>query len=82
MPVHVSASEGYAHVGATYEKGRPEYSADAVAFLVQRLGVVGGAKAVIDLAAGTGKFTRALLAAGVTPIAVEPVAHMRETFAR
>jgi SAM-dependent methyltransferase len=75
MPVHISAEEGYANVGATYEKGRPEYPSDAVAYLLQRL----GGTRVVDLAAGTGKFTRALLAAGVTPIAVEPVAHMRET---
>jgi ubiquinone/menaquinone biosynthesis C-methylase UbiE len=75
MPVHISAEEGYAHVGATYEHGRPEYPADAVAFLLQRM----GGTRVVDLAAGTGKFTRALLAAGVTPIAVEPVAHMRDT---
>jgi SAM-dependent methyltransferase len=80
MPVHISAEEGYAHVGATYEKGRAGYPADAIAFLLQRLGVVGGGT-IVDLAAGTGKSTRALLAAGVTPLAVEPVAHMRETLA-
>jgi ubiquinone/menaquinone biosynthesis C-methylase UbiE len=80
MGVHISAEEGYAHVGPTYEKGRPEYPPDAIAFLLQRLGVVGGGT-VVDLAAGTGKSTRALVAAGVTPIAVEPVAHMRETLA-
>ncbi|HVV36268.1 MAG TPA: class I SAM-dependent methyltransferase [Acidimicrobiales bacterium] len=77
MPVHVSAEEGYAHVGPTYERGRPEYPPDAVAFLLQRL----GGERVVDLAAGTGKFTRALLNAGVTPVAVEPVAHMRATLA-
>ena len=79
MPVHISAEEGYANVGATYEKGRPEYPADAIAYLLQRLGVAQGNKVVVDLAAGTGKSTRALIAAGVTPIAVEPVAHMRDT---
>jgi len=78
MPVHISAEEGYAQVGATYEKGRAGYPPDAIAFLLQRLGVVGGGT-VVDLAAGTGKSTRALLTAGVTPIAVEPVAHMRDT---
>ncbi len=83
MPVHISAEEGYANVGATYEQGRPEYSAAAVAYLAQRLGVAraGATKRVVDLAAGTGKFTRGLLAAGVVPIAVEPIAHMRETLA-
>ncbi len=82
MPVHVSAREGYAHVGATYEKGRPEYPSDAIAFLLQRMGIAdaGATKTVVDLAAGTGKFTRALLNAGVRPVALEPVAHMRDTF--
>ncbi len=83
MPVHTTAEEGYANVGVAYEKGRPEYPSDAVAFLLQRLGVAGAPPTttrVVDLAAGTGKFTRAVLAAGVTPVAVEPVAHMRETF--
>jgi SAM-dependent methyltransferase len=84
MPIHASAEEGYAAVGADYEQGRPEYAPDAVAYLLQRLGVArsGDSKRVIDLAAGTGKFTRALIAAGVTPIAIEPVAHMRDTLAR
>jgi SAM-dependent methyltransferase len=80
VPVHISAEEGYANVGATYEKGRPEYPADAIAFLLQRLGVASGGT-IVDLAAGTGKSTRALLAAGVTPTAVEPVGHMRDTLA-
>jgi SAM-dependent methyltransferase len=81
VPIHVSAEEGYAAVGATYEKGRPEYPSDAVAFLLQRLGVAAKPGAtVVDLAAGTGKFTRALVNAGTTPIAIEPVAHMRDTF--
>lgn len=80
MAVHVSAREGYANVGSLYEKGRPEYAPDAVAYLLQRLGVARSEhKHVVDLAAGTGKFTRALIAAGVTPTVVEPVEHMRQT---
>jgi SAM-dependent methyltransferase len=79
LPIHVTAAEGFANVRDTYEKGRPGYSPDAVAFLCQRLGVIGPSR-VVDVGAGTGKFTRALVAAGVTPIAVEPVAEMRETF--
>lgn len=75
----MSAREGYANVGVLYEKGRPDYPRDAVAYLLQRLGVARSDKTVVDLAAGTGKFTRALIAAGVAPVAVEPVAHMRET---
>jgi SAM-dependent methyltransferase len=81
MGIHASAEEGYAAVGAAYEQGRPDYAPDAVAYLLQRLGVArcGPSKRVVDLAAGTGKFTRALIRAGVTPIAIEPVEHMRET---
>lgn len=79
MAVHESAREGYANVGSLYEKGRPEYAVDAVAYLLQRLGVARSDKTVIDLAAGTGKFTRALINAGITPIPVESVEHMRDT---
>lgn len=82
MSVHRSAEEGYAAVSADYEKGRPEYAPDPVAYLLQRLGVAHAEadKVIVDLAAGTGKFTRALVQAGVKPVALEPVAHMRETF--
>lgn len=77
MGVHVSAREGYANVGAVYEQGRAEYPSDAVTYLLQRLGHPGR---LVDLAAGTGKFTRALRKAGASPVAVEPVEHMRTTF--
>jgi len=82
--VHHSAREGYKAVGAAYEAGRAGYPSDATVFLLQRLGAIGAdaAAPIVEVASGTGKFTRALLAAGVRPIVVEPVAHMRETFAR
>ncbi|MGQ0743942.1 MAG: class I SAM-dependent methyltransferase [Acidimicrobiales bacterium] len=45
---------------ALYERGRSGYPAEAVDFLVEALGV-GTSSVVVDLAAGTGKFTRELV---------------------
>jgi SAM-dependent methyltransferase len=61
---------------AAYELGRPGYPAAAIDFLSARLGL-GPGRTVIDLAAGTGKLTRPLLATGAEVVAVEPVAEMR-----
>ncbi|MBS1907480.1 MAG: class I SAM-dependent methyltransferase [Actinobacteria bacterium] len=55
----------------SYEKGRPEYRPDAVAWLLEPLAV--GDRAVVDIGAGTGKLTRAVLALGGTSVtAVDP----------
>jgi SAM-dependent methyltransferase len=72
--LHRSAEVGFARSPGAYERGRPEYPADAVSYFVELLGA--GA-AVLDLAAGTGKLTRPLVAAGLDVTAVEPVAEMR-----
>ena len=67
---------GYGRSAAAYERGRPGYPPAAVEFLAARLRL-GPRRTVIDLAAGTGKLTRPLLATGAEVIAVEPVAEMR-----
>ncbi|MBR0937484.1 class I SAM-dependent methyltransferase [Bradyrhizobium jicamae] len=57
-----------------YEAGRPSYPAEIVAALP-----LGAARCIVDLGAGTGKFTRLLLAhmsANTRLVAVEPVAEM------
>ena len=59
-----------------YQRGRPEYPALAVEWLIPRR-----AKRVLDLAAGTGKLTRSLVAAGLRVTAVDPSAGMREQLA-
>jgi SAM-dependent methyltransferase len=60
-----------------YERARPSYPAEAIAWIVDRCGI--GPRAVVcDLAAGTGKLTRLLLPTGARVIAVEPVREMRE----
>jgi SAM-dependent methyltransferase len=69
-------AEAFGLVPEAYERGRPEYPAAAVEVLVDRLGLGHGVR-VLDLAAGTGKLTRALLATGAAVVAVEPVAEMR-----
>ena len=70
--MHETAATGFARSAEAYEEGRPGYPAAAL----EPLGLAPG-MAVLDLAAGTGKLTRALAASGARVIAVEPVAEMR-----
>jgi SAM-dependent methyltransferase len=74
--IHPTAAAGFSRGASTYERGRPDYPADVVAWLVQRLGL-GPGRTVLDLAAGTGKLTRSLVETGAEVIAVEPVDEMR-----
>lgn len=64
-----------------YERSRPGYPDDAVAHLVDRLGIREGTR-LLDLAAGTGKLTRQLLLVGADCVAVEPSPSMREVLCR
>jgi SAM-dependent methyltransferase len=79
-PLHPLA-EHFASVAGAYERGRPEYAPAVVGALAAELGLGAGA-AVLDLAAGTGKLTRALLAGGMDVVAVEPQAPLRELLAQ
>jgi SAM-dependent methyltransferase len=74
--VHEIAAKGFTEGAEAYERGRPSYPAEAIDWLVERLGLVSGGP-VIDLAAGTGKLSRELSAAGAEVTAVEPVEGMR-----
>ena len=65
-------------VADDYERARPQYADEALGWLAGRLPV----ERVLDLAAGTGKLTRQLLALGASVVAVEPDAAMRATFER
>jgi SAM-dependent methyltransferase len=76
--VHEVAAAGFNDPG-DYEAARPSYPPDAVAWLVERLGIRAGSR-VCDLAAGTGKLTRLLAPTGAELLAVEPVPGMRATF--
>jgi SAM-dependent methyltransferase len=74
--VHRSAAVGFERAGDDYERGRPGYPKAAVACLAESLGL-GPGRVALDLAAGTGKLTRALATTGAELVAVEPVAGMR-----
>jgi ubiquinone/menaquinone biosynthesis C-methylase UbiE len=72
--IHRAAAEGFSRSAEAYERGRPDYPEAAIAYLVE---LVRPGATVLDLAAGTGKLTRPLMAAGLRVVAVEPVAEMR-----
>jgi SAM-dependent methyltransferase len=74
--VHDRAARGFERAAEDYELGRPEYPSAAIDVLAFELGI-GDGSTVVDLAAGTGKLTRALVPTGARVIAVEPVAGMR-----
>ena len=74
--VHPAAATGFARSVEAYERARPEYPPEAIAWLARELDLRAG-RTVVDLAAGSGKLTRPLAALGCEVIAVEPVAEMR-----
>jgi ubiquinone/menaquinone biosynthesis C-methylase UbiE len=73
-------AEQFASVADSYERGRPEYAPAVIGAVAAELGL-GPSTPVLDLGAGTGKLTRALLAAGLDVLAVEPQAPLREMLA-
>jgi SAM-dependent methyltransferase len=74
--VHHQAAQGFAKQADAYARGRPDYP-DALLDWLRHTLQLGPSKAVVDLGAGTGKFTRLLLDTGATVTAIEPVAEMR-----
>jgi SAM-dependent methyltransferase len=68
---------GFAEVAGAYERGRPEYAPAIVGAIAAELSIP-PAGPVLDLAAGTGKLTRALLAVGLDVVAVEPQPELRQ----
>lgn len=77
--VHASASTGYTRQSDNYEQGRPDYPVALQDWLRDNLGI-GAGTPVLDLGAGTGKFTRLLSALAPHLTAVEPVPAMRARF--
>ena len=61
--VHEVASVGFGAEAAAYDRARPSYPPDAVAWLIANLGIAPGRR-VVDLAAGTGKLTALIAGAG------------------
>ena len=75
MSVHEVASSGFGAEADAYERARPSYPPDAVAWIVD-------GRVVADVAAGTGKFTRLLAPTRAWLVAVEPVEGMRARLPR
>jgi len=78
---HDDVLRGFGEQADAYERGRPGYPPAAVEWLARRLGL-GDETTVVDLAAGTGKLTRQLVALGAHVVAVEPSEGMRAVLAR
>ena len=70
----------FGRIAAEYDDVRPEYSPEALARAEEALGLDTGSK-VVDLAAGSGKLTRALARRFDEVVAVEPNDEMRAVLA-
>jgi SAM-dependent methyltransferase len=81
VTIHEAAQRGFARQADAYERGRPTYPPEAIAWLIDALRL-GPERVAVDVGAGTGKLTRALVQSGATLIAVEPVAEMRAVLER
>ncbi len=80
--IHEIAAKGFQAAPEAYDRGCPEYPLDALEHLVRALNI-GALSAIVELGAGTGKFTKlfvSLLPAGARVVAVEPVEGMRKKF--
>jgi ubiquinone/menaquinone biosynthesis C-methylase UbiE len=66
-------ARSFDRVADAYRRARPSYPAAAVDWVLERA----PGRRVVDLAAGTGKLTEVLLAAGADVIAIEPLENMR-----
>jgi SAM-dependent methyltransferase len=74
--VHDAALQGFSRAALSYGRGRPGYPEALLAWLQQTLRL-GPNTRVVDLGAGTGKFSQLVLRTGADVIAVEPVDAMR-----
>ncbi len=73
--IHHAASEGYTATADNYVRGRPGYPDEVMDWLHNDLKLQAGTT-VVDLGAGTGKFTTYLVQMGADVVAVEPVPAM------
>src|SRR3954454_23609107 len=70
----------FGRIAAEYDDVRPEYAPEALARAEEALGLDAGSR-VVDLAAGSGKLTRALAGRFAEVVAVEPNDDMRAVLA-
>jgi SAM-dependent methyltransferase len=81
VSVDPRAATGFGSGADAYERGRPTYPSAAIDRLAGEFGL-NEASTVLDLAAGTGKLTRALIERAGRVIAVEPSPTMRSELRR
>ena len=70
---HLQRAQSFGDVAEAYQQARPTYPAAAVDWVL----AAAPGHDVLDLAAGTGKLTRTIIAAGANVTAVEPLDGMR-----
>jgi SAM-dependent methyltransferase len=75
--IHPTAASGFGSDAARYDRSRPGYPDP----IVDRITPLADGP-VLDLAAGTGKLTRALVSRGLDVTAAEPVPEMRRVLAK
>lgn len=80
LDVYVTAASGFGREALRYARARPDYPEALLDWRGESLGAAPG-RTVLDVGAGTGKFTRLLIRTGATVIAAEPVAQMRQQLA-
>lgn len=80
MDIHNSAARGFSVAVASYARGRPDYPAEALAWLREDI-KLGPGKTVLEVGAGTGKFIPVLRQTGARVLALEPVEEMRQQLA-
>lgn len=73
--MHPAARRGFSEAAQVYQRGRPDYP-PAIREWLSGAMQLGTGFTALDLGAGTGKFTEALLATGVRVLAAEPVERM------
>jgi len=75
--VYEAPARGFVARAAACDPARLTYPKDAIAWLIERLGIKPG-RQIVDLAAGTGTLTALLADVGADVVAVEPVTSMRD----
>ena len=74
--IHPAARRGFETSTSAYERGRPSYPPEAVAFLIDELRLEVTVD-LVELGPGTGKLTSLLVSTGARVIGIEPVSAMR-----
>jgi SAM-dependent methyltransferase len=78
--LHPMAADGFGRSAPVYARGRPGFPPASLDWLQQDL-AIGPGQRVVEVGAGTGKFTRLLTQTGADVLAVDPVAPMLEQLA-